>query len=261
VRAFRCSIGRSLTCSAPMRPVGRKISSSPPSFPPALAITLTFGHAVRAGGSICRAEGPEELRSLGETEFLCGVAAMSASAVTGRRAELLVGYVDLRLGRVPKASSDGRAQAIRNGFDGERTPRTRPDFDALVLQTQVGDVSALARLPTGVGGPIAIWPHAGKRDEAFASWHSQGQQVASSPKRLRPPRLSGVVTRACRLAVSAGRVQNGHPQCIANLGCEADFIHACVAARAENGARYGVGRDLLIPWPTGVQIPAELTGD
>jgi hypothetical protein len=39
------------------------------------------------------------------------------------------------------------------------------------------------------------------------------------------------------------------------------LIQARVAARAEYGAKYSVGRDLLIPGPTDVQIPAELAGD
>ncbi len=50
--------------------------------------------------SIYRADGPEELRSLGETEFVNGVAAMSASGDYGpaRVCAGIVGYVDLTLG-------------------------------------------------------------------------------------------------------------------------------------------------------------------
>src|SRR6202007_904416 len=47
-----------------------------------------------------RADGPAELRALGETEFANGVAAMSASGAYGPRriAHRIVGHVDLRLG-------------------------------------------------------------------------------------------------------------------------------------------------------------------
>src|ERR1700751_463896 len=71
-----------------------------------------------------RADGPEELKSLGETEFVCGVAAMSASGNYGptRCIAGVVGYVDLRLGSRAKsvlekhiAISDGRIRGIRNG--------------------------------------------------------------------------------------------------------------------------------------------------
>jgi predicted TIM-barrel fold metal-dependent hydrolase len=69
-----------------------------------------------------RADGPEELRSLGETEFVTGVAAMSASGGFGpaRACAAMVGNVDLTLGsRVEPileahiATSGGRFHAIR----------------------------------------------------------------------------------------------------------------------------------------------------
>jgi hypothetical protein len=71
-----------------------------------------------------RADGPEEFKSLGETEFVCGVAAMSASGNYGptRCIAGIVGYVDLRLASRAKGAleqhiviSDGRIRGIRNG--------------------------------------------------------------------------------------------------------------------------------------------------
>jgi len=66
---------------------------------------LDCGHDVRATvyeecGSMYRADGPEEWRSLGETEFVAGVSAMSASGLFGptRVCAAMVGNVDLRLG-------------------------------------------------------------------------------------------------------------------------------------------------------------------
>ena len=96
---------------------------------PELLADVGSGHNIRAtlyeqAGSMYRADGPEELKSLGETEFVCGIAAMSASGNYGptRCIAGVVGYVDLRLGSRAKgvlerhiAISDGRIRGIRNG--------------------------------------------------------------------------------------------------------------------------------------------------
>jgi len=92
-----------------------------------LLADLASGHNIRATvfeecGSMYRAEGPEELRSLGETEFVTGVAAMSASGGFGatRACAAMVGNVNLLIGaRVEPvieahlAASGGRFHAIR----------------------------------------------------------------------------------------------------------------------------------------------------
>jgi predicted TIM-barrel fold metal-dependent hydrolase len=125
-----------------------------------------------------RAEGPEELRSLGETEFVTGVAAMSASGGFGasRACAAMVGNVNLLLGaRVEPifeahlAASSGRFHAIRfsTAWDAdERVHKTVPRaemladerfregyqqlarfglaFDAWVYHPQLGEVAALA---------------------------------------------------------------------------------------------------------------------
>jgi hypothetical protein len=71
-----------------------------------------------------RTSGPEELKSLGETEFVSGVAAMSESGKYGptRCIAGIIGFVDLQLGSRAKgvlerhiAVSDGRLRGIRNG--------------------------------------------------------------------------------------------------------------------------------------------------
>src|SRR6185369_10893399 len=68
------------------------------------------------------ADGPEELRPLGETEFVNGVAAMSASGIYGdaRACAGIVGHVDLRLGaaaeevlRAHIAAAPARFRGIR----------------------------------------------------------------------------------------------------------------------------------------------------
>ena len=196
---------------------------------PDLLADVGSGHNIRAtlyeqAGSMYRADGPEELKSLGETEFVCGVAAMSASGNYGptRCIAGVVGYVDLRLASRAKgvlerhiAISDGRIRGIRNGstwsddpvlkrFGGAAGPGLYLDknfregfaalvaldltFDAWVFQTQLADVVDLAHafpqariVLNHVGGPVAIGPYAGKRDEAFAAWQAKIQEVASFP--------------------------------------------------------------------------------
>jgi predicted TIM-barrel fold metal-dependent hydrolase len=194
---------------------------------PELLADVGSGHNIRAtlyeqAGSMYRADGPEELKSLGETEFVCGIAAMSASGNYGptRCVAGVVGYVDLRLGSRAKgvlerhiAISDGRIRGIRNGATWSDDPVLKGfggaagaglyldknfregfaalvaldlTFDAWVFQTQLVDVVDLAHafpqariVLNHVGGPVAIGPYAGKRDEAFAAWHAKIQEVAS----------------------------------------------------------------------------------
>jgi predicted TIM-barrel fold metal-dependent hydrolase len=150
---------------------------------PELLADLSSGHNMRATvfeecGSMYRADGPEELRSLGETEFVTGVAAMSASGGFGpaRACAAMVGNVNLMLGsRVESlleahlAASGGRFHAIRfsTAWDAdERVHKTVPHpsmlaetrfregfqylarfdlaFDAWVYHPQLGEVAALA---------------------------------------------------------------------------------------------------------------------
>ena len=150
---------------------------------PELSADLSSGHKIRATvfeecGSMYRADGPQELRSLGETEFVTGVAAMSASGGFGpaRACAVMVGNVNLMLGsRVEPileahlAASGGRFHAIRfsTAWDAdERVHNTVPHtgmladprfregfqylarfglaFDAWVYHPQLGEVAALA---------------------------------------------------------------------------------------------------------------------
>jgi L-fuconolactonase len=150
---------------------------------PELMADLSSGHNVRATvfeecRSMYRADGPEELRSLGETEFVTGVAAMSASGGFGpaRACAAMVGNVNLLLGsRVEAifeahvAASGGRFHAIRfsTAWDADERvhntvprPETLADpqfregyrqlarfgltFDAWVYHPQLGEVAALA---------------------------------------------------------------------------------------------------------------------
>jgi predicted TIM-barrel fold metal-dependent hydrolase len=127
-----------------------------------------------------RPYGPMERRSLGETEFVNGVAAMSASGVYGpaRACAGIIGNVDMRFGdragpalEAHVAASGGRFRGIRNVSawhkDGIKATSASPPpgllldaefrrgfaslaklgltFDSWSLHTQLGDLVDLAR--------------------------------------------------------------------------------------------------------------------
>jgi predicted TIM-barrel fold metal-dependent hydrolase len=196
---------------------------------PELLTDVGSGHNIRAtcyeqAREMYRADGPEELKSLGETQFVSGVAAMSASGKYGptRCITGIIGFVDLRIGSHAKrilerhiAVSDGRLRGIRNGstwsddpvlktFTAGGPPGLLLDksfregfatlaplglaFDAWMFQTQLGDLVDLARafpqttiVLNHCGGPLAIGPYAGKREEAFSEWRDRIREVASLP--------------------------------------------------------------------------------
>ena len=72
--------------------------------------------------SMYRASGPEELRSVGETEFVAGVAAMSASGLYGptRVAAGIVGFADLTLGDRVEPVLEAHLRASGGQFRGVR---------------------------------------------------------------------------------------------------------------------------------------------
>ena len=196
---------------------------------PDLLADIGSGHKIHAtmfeqAASMYRADGPEELKSLGETEFVCGVAAMSDSGKFGptRCIAGMVGYVDLRLGSRAKgllerhiAVSDGRIRGVRNSSTWSDDPTLKPfastapkgllldksfregfaalvaldlTFDAWMFQTQLTDVIDLARafpqariVLNHVGGPLAVGPYAGKRDDAFKTWRDSIKEIAGFP--------------------------------------------------------------------------------
>ena len=95
-----------------------------------------------------RAGGPDALRPLGETEFVNGIAAMSASGGygEGRMCAAIVGFVDLTLGAAAGAALDahmaasGRFRGIRHasGWDASDTVRnshTNPTQGLLADET------------------------------------------------------------------------------------------------------------------------------
>ena len=92
-----------------------------------LLTDLTTGHTVVATvfvqcRSMHRADGPEELRPVGETEFVNGVAAMSASGGYGpaRICAGIVGHADLRLGARVQSVLEAHIRAGGDRFRGIR---------------------------------------------------------------------------------------------------------------------------------------------
>ena len=100
------------------------------------------GHDVRATvfvqcGAMYRANGPEERRSLGETEFVTGAAARSASGLYGpaRACAGIVGMVDLTLGdrvspllEAHAAAAGGRFRGVRNRTAWHPSPAVRSNL-------------------------------------------------------------------------------------------------------------------------------------
>jgi L-fuconolactonase len=92
-----------------------------------LLADINTGHNVVATvfvecGSMFRADGPEALRPVGETEFVQGIAAMSASGAYGktRVAAGIVGFADLLLGSRVREVMDAHIAASPNRFRGIR---------------------------------------------------------------------------------------------------------------------------------------------
>lgn len=153
---------------------------------PDLVEDMSGGHNVVSTvfvecGTMLRADGPEEYRCIGETEFANGVAAMSASGLYGpaRAAAGIVGTADLRRGDAVAdvldahiAAAGGRFKGIRQGAFWDPSPaierhRTSPpegllrhgdfrsgfkhlqsrqlSFDAWCAHPQIPDVVDLAR--------------------------------------------------------------------------------------------------------------------
>ena len=101
-----------------------------------LLADLGSGHRVRATvylecGAMYRASGPEPLRCVGETEFVNGVAAMTASGLYGdvRACAGIVGHADLRRGaaveevlRAHVAAAPDRFRGIRQSASWDADP-------------------------------------------------------------------------------------------------------------------------------------------
>jgi len=96
---------------------------------------LKSGHNIRGTiymecGAMYRADGPDALKCVGETEFVNGVAAMTASGLYGdlRACAGIVGHVDLRIGAA--AAEDVLRSHIAAGHGRFRGIRQSASYDA-----------------------------------------------------------------------------------------------------------------------------------
>src|SRR6202789_3688066 len=114
-----------------------------------LLADLRSGHNIRGTiymecGTMYRADGPEALRCVGETEFVNGIAAMTASGIYGdvRACAGIVGHVDLRqdVGVVEDALRS-HIDAGHGRFRGIRQSASHDD-DPMVLGPLAGRVPA-----------------------------------------------------------------------------------------------------------------------
>jgi L-fuconolactonase len=168
-----------------------------------------------------RDDGPDELKPVGEVEFLESVADQVAadSTIEPRIAAAIVGHADLLLGdavapvlEAHMAASPQRFHGIRHsatwdasdalrseapqGLFGDRKFRQglawlekfHLSFDAWVYHPQLTELAELARafpavpiILNHIGAPLGIGPYAGKRAEVFQLWSSGIVEVAKCP--------------------------------------------------------------------------------
>jgi L-fuconolactonase len=168
-----------------------------------------------------RTAGPDELRPVGETEFLESVANRVAadSTIKARVAAAIVGHADLTLGdavaavlEAHLAASPSRFRGIRHSATWDESDALRSEapqglladnrfrrgfvwlqkfglsFDAWLYHPQMMELVDLARafpdvtiILNHIGAPLGVGPYAGKRDEVFQAWSRGVAAVASCP--------------------------------------------------------------------------------
>src|SRR5665213_2426288 len=138
---------------------------------PELLADLDTGHNIVATvfeecRSMYRADGPPEMRPVGEVEFVAGIAAMSASGGYGpiKVAQAIVGYADLALG-----------------------DRVEPVLEALIR-------AGGGRL---AGVRYSVGTDAGRQDEVHAAWRAGMAELATCPNVS--VKLGGMLNRGAAL--------------------------------------------------------------
>jgi L-fuconolactonase len=190
-----------------------------------LAEDVGTGHDIRATvfiqcGSSYRKDGPEEMRPVGETEFVASVAVASESR-DFRACAGIVGHADCRLGdRIEPvllahvAAGAGRFKGIRHSatYDAGIAPTAPPGappglfldptfragvartgklgltFEAWCYHPQLPELLALLRacpeqkvVLNHLGGPLGVGPYETRRAEVFAHWSASMKELAGCP--------------------------------------------------------------------------------
>jgi predicted TIM-barrel fold metal-dependent hydrolase len=168
-----------------------------------------------------REGGPEELRPVGETEFLDKVAYQVGAdpVIKTRVAAAIVAHTNLTLGdnaaavlEAHRAASPGRFRGIRHSTIWDASGALRSDappgllgdsqfrrgfarlgklnlsFDAWLYHPQLPELVDLARafpqvtiILDHIGAPLGVGPYTGKRDEVFQVWSRGIAALASCP--------------------------------------------------------------------------------
>lgn len=165
-------------------------------------------------GSMYRKGGPQEMQPVGETEFVQGIAAQSASGQYGMTivAAGIVGFADLTLGAAVAPVLEAHIAASRNRFRGIRfreirhtspkgfllDPKFREgfaclqkyglSFDAGLNHTQLMELVDLSRafpdtpiIVNHTGVPLGTGPCARKREEVLQEWKRGITALANCP--------------------------------------------------------------------------------
>jgi L-fuconolactonase len=191
-----------------------------------LAADIHSGHHVRStvfieARAMYRADGPEEMRPVGEVEFVQGLAAASASGLYGhgRAAAAIIGHANLNLGdRVEpvldalQAASLNRFRGIRHsaswdphpevenrGFEGQLASdnfragarvlaRLGRCYENTLYFHQLPELAAFAKaipdltiVSNHIGGLIRVGPYANREQEVMATWRRGIAAVAECP--------------------------------------------------------------------------------
>ena len=117
-----------------------------------LAADINAGHNVRStvfieARAMYRAEGPEEVRSVGEVEFVQGMAAASGTGLygPGRAAASIIGHANLNLGAAVEPVLEALQAASPNRFRGIRHSVTwdpHPEIDNTAAHNMPGQLAS-----------------------------------------------------------------------------------------------------------------------
>jgi len=133
---------------------------------------INSGHNVRStvfveARAMYRADGPEEMRPVGEIEFVQGLAAASASGLygPGRAAAAIVGHANLNLGDRVKPVLEALRDASPNRFRGIRHSVTwdpHPELENTAAHKKEGQLASDefrtgARILAGMGLSLEAW--------------------------------------------------------------------------------------------------------
>ncbi len=142
---------------------------------------LNGGHNIRSTvfiecGAMFKTDGPEAMRPIGETEFVNGIAAMSASGLYGdsRVAAGIIGTTDLKLGDAAAAILDAQLEAGCGRFRGIRLGATW-DTSQVVPNHRTAPPEGLLLRPDFRAG----FAHLAPRQLTFEAWcyHTQIPEV------------------------------------------------------------------------------------